>query len=359
MPHTKTDAGAEREQTDESLRIERAKADNAHGESLAAVDALADAVINRARARADALLKAARDKADRLPVHSAPHAALAGQRGREDTALREERAHADKVVKAERVEKAGLLAIERADTDEDLRTERNQSDVAVGTRDDFLAVVSHDLRNMLATVVSFAELIGTAVARDDHVAEVRDHARRIQRAGARMDRLVGDLVDVASIEAGRLTVRPELCDPGAVVTEAVEAFLVQAAAAGIDLEAEVRAPIARVPFDPSRVLQVLTNLISNAIKFTPAGGSVRVQVACADAALRFVVRDTGVGIPGDKLAAVFERYIQLPDPQRQGHGLGLYISKCIVEAHDGRIWAESTPGQGSSFCVVLPLPQGA
>jgi len=355
MASPKTEVAAERDQTDESLRIERAKADDARGESVASIDELADEVINRARARADALLDAARAKSDRKAVAAAPNAVLTGERGREDTEVQAERDRADEAVRVEREEKADLLEIERAETDEDLRIERIKSDVAVETRDEFLAVVSHDLRNMLATVVCFAELIETAVTQADHVAEVLDHARRIHRAGARMDRLIGDLVDVASIEAGRLAVAPEPADPRQVVTEAVDAFQLQATAANITLVAEIVEPIPRVAFDGSRVLQVLTNLLSNAMKFTPAGGSVTVQVACVRTELRFVVSDTGVGIPEDKLAAVFERFLQLPDPQRKGHGLGLYISKCIVEGHDGHIWAESTPGQGSRFCFVLPV----
>jgi len=356
----KADLGTERHHTDESLRIERAKADKPRGEGVAAVDALADAVIDLARARADELLEAARAKTDRRS------AMRAGERGEEDTALREERvradelvreerARADEMVREERAEKANLLEIERADTDKDLRTERIQSDVAVGTRDEFLALVSHDLRNMLATVVSFAELIEMSPTPDDRMVEVHHHARRIHRAGVRMDRLIGDLVDLASIEAGRLTVTLELGDPRQVVTEAVDVFQLQATAANITLVAELVEPIQRVGFDATRVLQVLSNLLSNAMKFTPAGGRITVQVACVRRELRFVVSDTGVGIPEDKLAVVFERFLQLPDRQHKGHGLGLYISKCIVEGHDGHIWAESRPGQGSRFCFVLPL----
>jgi signal transduction histidine kinase len=353
------DLGTERDQTDKSLRIERAKTDDTREETVSTIDALADAVINRARAKADALLAAARAKADRQSVVPAPSAVLAGERGREDTAVHEERTRADEALRDERIKKADQLVIERAETDKDLLVERTQADVSVATRDDFLGVVSHDLRNMLATVISFTELIDTAVARDDHVGEVRDHTRRILRAAGRMDRLIGDLVDLASIEAGRLAVHPELGDPRQVVAEAVDAFQVQAASAGIAISAEFAGVIPRVPFDPSRILQVLTNLLSNAIKFTPAGGRVTLRVEGVGAALQFAVRDTGVGIPGDKLAAIFERFLQLPDRQRQGHGLGLYISRCIVEGHGGRIWAESTPGHGSRFCVLLPRPDPA
>ena len=352
----------EREQTDESLRVEREKVDDALGERLAAIDELADAVINRARARADKLLGEARAKTDRQSASPRPSATLARERAREDSAVQHERAVADQTLTEERIEQADLLAVEREETDQDLLTERAQSDVALATRDEFLGVVSHDLRNMLTNVIGYADLIGQIVHRDNHVADVVEHARRIQRSGARMDRLIGDLVDVASIEAGKLTVMLEPSDPNHVATEAAESFHAQAAAAGVALELDPVQAVPHLPFDASRILQVLTNLLSNAIKFTKAGGRVGIGVARVGDEVQFVVHDTGVGIPANKLEAIFERFLQLPDQKRRGHGLGLYISKCIVEGHGGRIWGESTPGVGSRFVVALPIPtssQGA
>ena len=169
-----------------------------------------------------------------------------------------------------------------------------------------------------------------------------------------MKRLIGDLIDVASIEAGRLMVAREVGDPVAAVTEAVEAFQAQASASGVSLRAEVVEPLPRVLLDSARIFQVLINLLSNAIKFTPGGGSIVVHVECVGPDLCFAVRDTGAGIPADRLEAVFERFVQVRD-DRRGMGLGLYISKCIVEGHGGRIWAESTLGHGSSFLFTLPL----
>jgi signal transduction histidine kinase len=99
---------------------------------------------------------------------------------------------------------------------------------------------------------------------------------------------------------------------------------------------------------------VLVNLLSNAIKFTPRGGTVRVRVECIRKELRFAVHDNGVGIPADKLEAVFERYVQVAKNDRRGVGLGLYISRCIVQSHHGKIWVESVPGEGSSFYFTLP-----
>jgi signal transduction histidine kinase len=225
----------------------------------------------------------------------------------------------------------------------------------VATRDEFLGVVSHDLRNLLATMVSSAELIATDALREDRREHVLSHAQRIRRSGGRMARLIGDLLDVASIDAGRLAVTPEVVDPAQVVVEAVETFQAQASSRGVSLAAEIERPSSPATFDPARVLQVLTNLLSNAIKFTPENGSVTVRLERMTDELRFTVRDTGVGISAENRDAVFERFGQVAANDRRGLGLGLYISKCIVQGHGGRIWVQSKPGEGSTFCFTLPV----
>lgn len=350
------DKTPERDQTDESLRVERMKADADLGERQAAVDEAADAIIERARARADQVLAAARAKSD-LRTGSAnlqSAAVLERERDREDQALRRERACADEALRAERAEQA-LPSAEREETDRDLSHERARSDGAVTARDAFLAIVSHDLRNMLNGMVGFASLIANGVSQDNYDEQVVAYAQRIQRTGARMNRLIGDLVDVASIEAGVLAVSRELADPGHVVTEAVDNLQAQADGRGITLTVELVPAIPSLAFDPARILQVLVNLLSNAIKFTPPNGRVVVSLECIREELRFAVADTGQGIPPDKLEAVFRRYVQLGENDRRGVGLGLFISNCIVQGHGGRMWAESTPGQGSTFCFTLPV----
>lgn len=359
MPPEDKEPGSEREQTDESLRVEREKTDEAIGEELAAIDEVADAVIGRARVRADEVLAAARAKTDRQSATSAPSAQfprmIERERVLEDQVLREERAKADETVRAERAEHSALLSIEREETDKDLSSERARSDDALATRDQFLGVVSHDLRNMLNAIIGCAELIATAVSRENHADQILRDAQRIQRSAARMDRLIGDLVDVASIEAGMLAVTREVGDPTHVVTEAVDTLQAQASARGISLVAEIAPSSSLAAFDPARILQVLTNLLSNAIKFTPANGRIVVHVERVEDQIRFSVRDTGVGIPTDKLEAVFIRFRQVTKDDRRGVGLGLYISKCIVQGHGGRIWAESRIGEGSTFFFTLPI----
>jgi signal transduction histidine kinase len=348
MPREATPPSPERQQTDESLRVEREQADQAIGEDLATLDETADAVISKARARADRVLAAARAKTDRQSATPAHDAIIENERAREDNVVRTERAAADEALREERAEHVALLSSERQMTDQDLLSERARADDALATRDEFLGIVSHDLRNMLGAVVGFAALIEETVS-----GEAFEHAQRIRRSGARMDRLIGDLVDIASIEAGMLSVTREVGDPIAVVTEAIETFQTRAAARGVSLATEIVPPSSLVAFDSARVLQVLTNLLSNAIKFTPANGKVVVRLEQAGNEIRFSVSDTGVGIPEDMLEAVFERFRQI-DKDRRGVGLGLYISKCIAQGHGGRIWAESRTGKGSTFCFTLP-----
>jgi signal transduction histidine kinase len=146
-------------------------------------------------------------------------------------------------------------------------------------------------------------------------------------------------------------------DAAALVAEATETFQPAAREKGVALSAaEIPAGPLLAEFDHDRMLQVFANLIANAIKFTPAGGRIDVGVEAARGVLRFCITDSGVGIPPAMLDAIFERFWQVGADDRRGQGLGLYISKCIVEAHHGRIWAESTAGMGSRLYFTLPLP---
>lgn len=351
--------------TDESLRLEREKADHALADELSSIEQTADAVIIRARERADRVLATARGKTDRELASSASSSAnpitVARERREEDRALRHERAAADETLRDERAEFTALLSRERRETDKDLSRERASSDDAVAMRDEFLGIVSHDLKSMLNAMLGSAALIGSDVTGENPVAAVRRHAERIQRSAARMNRLIGDLVDVASIEAGVLAVNREVADPGAVVTEALDTFQAHAEKSGVSLVAQLAAPFPEVAFDPARILQVLINLLSNAIKFTPPPGRVEVRVERGENEVRFAVSDSGIGIPADQLESVFARFRQLRSNDRRGVGLGLYISKAIVKGHGGRIWAESTPGHGSTVSFALPTrsPAGA
>lgn len=222
---------------------------------------------------------------------------------------------------------------------------------AVQARDDVLAVVSHDLRNPLGTV-----LMGTALLQRSPGIEREPERRQvdsIRSAAARMKHLIEDLLDVTRIEGGAFALRREACDGAKLIEEAVKLF--QATAAEKQVRLSARAAAGAVAWaDRERTLQVLSNLASNALKFTPEGGSVALEAELDPGGVRFTVRDTGPGISRDQVPLLFERHWQARRTGREGLGLGLYIAKSIVELHGGRIWVESRLGEGSAFFFVLP-----
>ena len=168
-----------------------------------------------------------------------------------------------------------------------------------------------------------------------------------------MNRLVGDLMDVASIEAGKLSLVRTQRDVELLLVDAVDAFEATAAAQGIVLTTSCVTP-GPINVDHERIFQVLTNLVSNALKFTPRGGRIAIAIDRNDEVVKFTVSDTGEGIRVDLLEKVFGRFVQSVETDRRGLGLGLFIAKSIVEAHGGTIWVESTVGQGSRFYFELP-----
>ena len=361
-------AKPERVETDESLRTERARADRELARHQVAIQEDADEVIDRARENADAVLATARAREDQLleeaaaPV-DAPAAVLVEERALEDEVLKVERAAADEALRHEREETARvlspLLPMEREKTDRHLLTERVRSDDALANRDDFLGMVSHDLRNLLGAIVVSSALLSKRAPEGDEGKVTRAETERIQRYAARMNRLVGDLLDVASIDSGRLAVARVRGDVAALLAETAEMYRGSASAKGIDLETELAERPLWAEFDHDRMLQVLANLIANAIKFTRPGGSIRVRGERTEGGLLLSVSDTGPGIDGDMLENIFKRFWQADENDRRGVGLGLYIVRSIVDAHGGRVWAESEVGQGSRFFVTLPGPAAA
>jgi signal transduction histidine kinase len=353
-----------RAQTDESLRLERENLDRAMSEARVSVEKQADAVVELARATADAVLGAARERADQKLRQTESEGttrvareSVTEERALADHVVRADRAHADETLKRERAEHeralAALLPLERLDTDRYLVTERARSDDSLSNRDDFLGIVSHDLRNLLGGIAHSAALLADDATGTEQGHQVLAGAHRIQRYVAQMNRLIGDLLDLASVEAGKLSITAAQADLGAVVAEAVEIFRAVGSEKGISLESQVSEQRLMGVFDQERILQVLTNLISNAIKFTPPGGLVRVTASRAGDGLALCVADTGRGIPADMLESIFERFSQVGKNDRRGVGLGLYIAKHIVDEHRGAIWAKSRVGQGSQFFVTL------
>jgi len=225
---------------------------------------------------------------------------------------------------------------------------------AIRTREDLLAVVSHDLRNPLSSILTSAALIARRAPTGEAGARTRKHTEIIQRSVERMDRLIGDLLDLASIEAGALSIDRRVHEAAPLLREALEAQGPIARERSIELLLDPVDPHLLVNCDRDRVLQVLTNLIGNAIKFTKPAGSIVLGVDLARGNVCFFVRDTGPGIAAEELPHIFDRFWQARRRARSGVGLGLSIAKGIVDAHGGRIWVESTVDVGSVFYFTLP-----
>ncbi len=227
---------------------------------------------------------------------------------------------------------------------------------AIRTRDDVLGIVAHDLRNPLGTILLQAVRLQHPGAAPE---SARKPAELIDRCAKRMSRLIDDLLDVTRMEAGRLPIEQVRIAAGELVGHSVEAQRPLAAAASVELQVDVARDLPDVWADRDRLQQVFENLIGNAVKFTRSGGAIVVGAASRAEEVMFWVADTGAGITGEDLPRVFDRFWQARRPGRHGAGLGLPIAKGIVEAHGGRIWVESTPGQGSTFFFTIPPAPGA
>ena len=222
---------------------------------------------------------------------------------------------------------------------------------AIDAREEVLKIVSHDLRNPLSTIsMSSSLMLEVPLAEDQR----KKQLSMIKRAGERMNRMIQDLLDVAKLEAGRLAIEAKPVEIAALLTEAEEMLRPLAADKGLTLETRVVPGLPSVSADGGRVLQVLSNLVGNAIKFTPSGGSVTIRAEPDGSGVRMSVADTGSGIPAEQLPRVFGRFWQANTSDRRGIGLGLAISKGIVEAHGGKIWVESRVGEGTTFYFTLP-----
>ena len=312
-------------------------------------------------------------------------ASLADERFHADETLRDERARLDEALEAERRDvkdaleeereaRRRLLEDERRATDRDLARERSDTDLAVEqtfsllkdetaahadtrdmivTREEFLAIVSHDLRTPLNVIaVSGAVLAKQLGGRRDP--EIAGTLERMQRATAQMGGMLSDLLDATRFEHGQFRLAPRMDDAVAVVQECASAFESIAQVNGVSLRIEAPAERVTAHFDHARILQVLSNLVRNALQFTASGGAVTLRVAAEPHGCRIDVSDTGSGIPAGELQRIFQRFHQVGNTDRRGLGLGLYISKAIVDAHGGRIWAESEIGRGSRVSFTLP-----
>ncbi len=218
---------------------------------------------------------------------------------------------------------------------------------------EFVSIVSHELRTPLTALVGFSELLLTQPANE---AEQRQWTENMHAAATRLTKLVEELLDVSRIEEGRVELKRQPVDVKAAVTAVLVNFGILTPAHRF--EQRYREPIPPLLADPDKLTQVLTNLISNAIKYSPNGGPITISVTAADGTVRLSVTDQGLGLPPEELPRIFERFHRVQEEARRqipGTGLGLYITRRLVELQEGRIWAESAGrGRGSAFHVELP-----
>lgn len=247
------------------------------------------------------------------------------------------------------------LEVQRARLLEAERRAREQAEAAIRLREDLVAVVSHDLRNPLSSVCMNLDVLRQILAKDREAQPLAlKSLDSIARSTERMKRLISDLLDMAAIDNGAIALRKTPCDATLLLQEARDMFLPMATSKRIELD------IAETPGDPAlnidkeRVLQLFSNLIANAIKFTGEHGRISLSAHPMDCSIEFRVADTGQGISPEHMPHLFDRYWQAKQDGRLGVGLGLTIAKGIVEAHGGALVAESVVGEGTTFRFTLP-----
>jgi signal transduction histidine kinase len=376
-----------RANTDASLGAERAGVDAATDRLAEKAQRALDDLIERDRIWADQGLLKFRENADGVLARersaSPPrdHSVVAERQAADDdkkaerkvtdALLDRERQKADSVTETERLRHDAdrtSMDQQRQDTNDQLSTERGDADQATSARvetrgalahsksarirgSDVLGMVAHDLRSPLCVIAMNSESI--AALTDDRA--TRDAAEDVMRAAARMERILADLIDVARIEAGTLRIVKAPLDVGILVNEVFQTYRPLFSKRGLTFLVTLPNPSVMAVFDHDRIIQVLSNLLGNAMKFTPAGGTVRLHVETRSDQVEFVLHNTGPGIAPTALPHIFERFWQIDSDGRRGLGLGLHICEQIVAGHGGRIWAESETGQGATFRFTLPL----
>jgi signal transduction histidine kinase len=255
------------------------------------------------------------------------------------------------------VERAGLaerLARREAEQAQQLLTFQNAQLVEIDRlKDEFVSSISHELRTPLTSIAGYVELL----QEEEDDAEKLGYLAIVGRNSERLLALVTDLLFAAKLQYGRLELERSPVDLRRVVEQCTESARPRAQAAAVHLAVEAE-DVPELAGEPAKLAQLLDNLVSNAIKFTPRDGHVNVRLSAHREVIRIEVSDTGIGIADQERERLFERFFRAQsalERQIQGTGLGLYISKAIVDAHDGRIGVDSAPGEGTTFIVELPV----
>ena len=247
---------------------------------------------------------------------------------------------------AEDLARLAALALDNARLHDTVRA-------SLRARDEMVGVVSHDLRNPVAAVKMLSRTLLRAP--ENGGAQARESIELISQAAEQMDALIRDLLDVNRLDAGKLAISPVPVDPSELLADALQTLRPLVEEKGISLDLQIETALPKVMADPERIQQALSNLVGNAIKFSPAGSKIVVVARKDGDGVIISVVDNGKGIAAEQLPRVFDRYWQSSRTDRQGAGLGLAIAKGIVEAHGGRIWIESKQGEGTTASFSLPF----
>lgn len=378
----------QRVHTDASLGAERAATDSNGNRSEMFAQQELDDLIEHDRILADTRLLKLRDRADSLLARdrsaspSTAGGSIAQERRIADAGKKTERDAMDAHVQGERERSDLMVDTERKkqelhriqldacrqDTNDQLCSERQDSDTAVialghtkdalalsedqqGHYGDVLGMVSHDLRSPLTIIGMTAE----AIAAETQESSTRKSAQQVTRAAARMERLIADLLDAVRIQSGTLHIAIQQHGIDALLTEILKTYRPLFASRGLVFTVSMPTTAIVAWFDYDRIVQVLSNLLGNAMKFTPRGGTVILKVQQRAQQIEFSLTDNGAGISSRDLPRIFERFWQIENQGRRGLGLGLYICKKIVEAHNGIIAAESELGKGTTLRFSLPM----
>ncbi|KWT08970.1 ATPase [Pseudomonas syringae pv. avii] len=253
----------------------------------------------------------------------------------------------------------GAEDIRRSALESDLERQVQREQEAVRLRDELVAVVSHDLRNPMSIIIMQCGMMQRWAVGDTNFENrnIRRALGTIEKATTRMNSLLEDLLDTAQIEAGRYQLSRLALSVTSLLEEACSLLVMLTTEKNIELNCTSAQGLV-IDADPERIFQVLSNLVGNAIKFTPKGGRINIDAVADGDDVLFRVSDDGIGIPAQHLPYIFQRYWSVKEGNPRGNGLGLYICQGIITAHGGRLWADSSLDSGSVFSFTLPMHQG-
>lgn len=361
-----------RTKTDKSLKTEREQTDTFLERKSQEIENKTDKTIEVDREIVDKHLQNNRIENDNEPTSD--HTQLHQERKQTDKALGLAQEKQDAILDNERKQKQIIikdkLENERKTTDSNLDNERTETDTAsqeglvqltktknaLDLRNQFLAMVSHDLKNPLAAVLISVNLVKRLMTSKSIDQDKILHCLHIiEQSSSTMDRMINDLLDVERIANNKLVIKSEPYDICLLLQECIDVFSPLAASKTFTITLDSCPKSAQLPLDHDRIVQVVSNLINNALKFTSTPGIIRLSAKKESDHIAVSVSDNGPGIPDEKRQEIFERFAQLHGKDRRGLGLGLFISKWIVEEHHGRISVASNADKGSVFTFTLPL----